>query len=99
MKHLGRLWRGELPLEDAFWNWAVLGGLLVNLSSSALFLVLIMADWPVTALIAGYAYSVPYNIVVLVAVLRSAEGYNGDRRFADLARILTAIGAVALSVT
>ena len=57
MKHLRRLWQGELPLEDAFWNWAVLGGLVVNLATSALFLFLITADHPIAALIAGYAVS------------------------------------------
>ena len=88
-----------MALEDAFWNWAVIGGLLVNFSSSALFLVLIMIDWPVAALIVGYSFSVPYNAVVLVGVWRSAEGYEGDRRVADVARIVTTTGAILLSVT
>jgi len=99
MKHLSRLWRGELALDNAFWNWAVLGGLFINGASSALFLILIMADREISALIVGYSFSVPYNIVVLVGVWRSAERYPGDRRWADLARIVTAVGAVLLSVT
>ena len=99
MKHVLRLWRGELALENAFWNWAVLGGLAVNLTSSGLFLVLLMNEREVPALIVGYLFSVPYNIIVLVGVWRAAEQYAGDRRWADLAQIVTVIGVVLLSVT
>ena len=99
MKILRRLWKGELTLQNAFWNWAVLGGLAVNAASSALFLVLIASGRPVLALVFGYAPSVPYNVVVAVGVWRSAERYEGARRWAELARIVTVIAMVALSVT
>lgn len=95
----GRLWRGEMALADAFWNWAVIGGLAVNLISSAAFLFLIMAERPVAAAIAGYLVSVPYNIVVVVGVWRAADRYDGERRWADLARVVTAAGMLLLSVT
>lgn len=99
MKHLLRLWRGDLPLEHAFWNWAVVGGLLINVASSALFLMLIVVDRPVAALLVGYIVSVPYNIVAVVGVWRSAGRFSGDRQMADLARIVTAVGMIVLSVT
>lgn len=99
MKHLIRLWQGDLTLEAAFWNWAVVGGLIVNITSSALFLVLVVADRPFWALIAGYAFSVPYNVVATVGVWRAAERYDGERRWADLARVVTLFGMVLLSVT
>jgi hypothetical protein len=99
MKALQRLWRGEIALPDAFWNWAVIGGLAVNLISSAAFLFLIMAERPVAAALAGYLVSVPYNVVVVVGVWRAAERYDGERRWADLARVVTAVGMMLLSVT
>ena len=99
MTSLCRLWRGELALPDAFWTWAVFGGLAINVASSALFLFLIIADRPIFAFIAGYAPSVPYNVIATVGVWRSAERYSGDRRWAELARIVTIIGMVLLSVT
>ncbi len=99
MNGLRRLWRGELALADAFWIWAVLGGLAINVATSALLLFLIMADRPISAFIAGYAPSVPYNVIVSVGVWRSAERYAGERRWADLARTVTVIGMVLLSVT
>jgi len=99
MNILRRLWRGELALADAFWSWAVLGGLAINLATSAALLALIMQDRPILAFIAGYAPSVPYNVIVSVGVWRSAARYAGDRRWADLARIVTLTGMVLLSVT
>ena len=99
MTSLYRLWRGEIALPVAFWNWAVFGGLSINVASSALFLFLIMADRPISAYIAGYVPSVPYNVIVAIGVWRSAERFAGDRRWAELARIVTIIGMVLLSVT
>ena len=98
MKNLNRLWHGELELRDAFWNWAVFGGLIVNVVTTALFLFLIMADRPISALIVGYAFPVPYNAIVVVGVWRSAGRFAGERRLADYARIVTVIGMVLLSI-
>lgn len=99
MHRLSRLWHGALPLQDAFWNWAVLGGLAVNIVSSALFLALIMADRPILAFTFGYGISLPYNVVVLVGVWRSADRYAGDPRWATLAKLATVISMALLSVT
>ncbi len=99
MKQLGRLWRGELPLENAFWNWAVLGGLVVNIASSALFFLLIIAEQLIPAFLVGYGLSLPYNVVATVGVWRSAGRYDGERRWAEVARMVTLIGMVLLSLT
>jgi len=99
MERLKSLWRGDLALRDAFWNWAVLGGLLVNVSTSLLFLVLLTADWPWAALVVGYAFSVPYNIIVVAGVWRSAARHDGPPLQADLARVVTVILMAVLSVT
>ena len=99
MTVLGRLWRGELELATAFWNWAVFGGLIVNVSSSALFLVLIVNGHPISAILAGYAVSIPYNIFVSVGVWRSAAHHPGDPNWANFVRIVTIIGMILLSVT
>ena len=74
-------------------------GLIVNGVSSALLFLLITVDRPFLALVAGYAPSIPYNVVVSVGVWRSAKGYAGERRWADLARTVTIVGMVVLSIT
>jgi hypothetical protein len=99
MERVRALWAGELPLGDAFWTWAVLGGLLVNISTSALFLVLITLDRPWSALIVGYGLSVPYNVAVLVGVWRSAARHDGPRSHAVLALGATVILMTVLSLT
>ncbi len=99
MSALLRLYRGELPLDTAFWNWAVFGGLIVNIISSVLFLVLIMEDQPLWAFLAGYAYSVPYNVIATVGVWRSARHYEGNPRWAEIAPIITLAGMTLLTVT
>ena len=58
-----------------------------------------MADRPIAAFILSYALSVPYNILVTVGVWRSAERYTGERKWADLARIVTISDMIFLSVT
>ena len=99
MTKLRALWSGELPLDEAFWTWAIGIGLLVNLTSSVLFLALITIDRPWSALFVGYALSVPYNVLAGVGVWRSAARYQGPASHADLARIATVIVMLLLSVT
>ena len=55
MAKLRSLWLGELPLGEAFWTWAIGIKLLVNVTTSALFLALITADRPWAALGASCA--------------------------------------------
>jgi len=99
MRRLSALWLGHLPLEVAFWKWAVFGGLAVNISTSVLFLVLVMQGQPLAAVVVGYALSVPYNIFVTVAVWRSADRFSGPRHWAVLARLVTTLSLAILSVT
>ncbi len=99
MHSMSRLWQGELSLHNAFWHWAVIGGLIINIASSVLFVFLITVDRPVAALIAGYALSVPYNIVATVGVWRSAGRYTGEPHWANLAKLATVAGMILLSVT
>jgi hypothetical protein len=99
MTKLRALWSGEVPLGEAFWTFAIGIGLLVNLITSGLFLTLITFDRPWAALFVGYALSVPYNILALVGVWRSAARYPGDALHADLARVVTAVVTVVLTVT
>jgi hypothetical protein len=94
-----RLWRGELPLAEAFWSWAVLGGLAVNASTTLGFLWLVMAGQLVAAFVVGYALSVPYNLVVAVGVWRSAGRADADPRWAGAARLAVVVGMTILSLT
>ena len=81
---LRRLWMGDLPLEQAFWSYAVIGGIAVNVLTSVVFLVLITMDMTVAALIAGYVLSVPYNVAATVGVWRTAARDGSESKKAKL---------------
>ena len=99
MGELRRLWSGEMMLAQAFWIYAVFGGVAVNLVTSIMFMILISMDRPLAALVVGYGVSVPYNVVATVGVWRAAGRHEGDRTHADLARVVTLIGMALLTVT
>ena len=99
MTKLLALWSGDLDLNEAFWTWTVTVGLLVNISTSILFLVLILQDQALAAVLAGYGLSVPYNIVAIVGVWRSAARYGGPSLHAELARLGSVILMAVLSLT
>lgn len=89
---LGRLWRGELLLIEAFWTWAVLGALLLWLAG----LALVAAGLGIVSFPVRIALSV-YCIAAARGVWRSAGNYRGPRRWAVLARTVSAIAqAVAV---
>ncbi len=96
---LGRLWRGEIPLADAFWTWAVTIGFIVNGSTSIACYALLIADEPVWALLVGYLASVPYNILVTIGVLRSSRREDADPALARFARAVIIPVMVLLSLT
>ena len=99
MVGMRRLWNGELPLDEAFWNYAVAGGLVVNLFTSLAFMGLVAVDQPLLAFVVGYCVSVPYNLVVVVGVWRAAARYRGDPARASLLRAVTLAGMTLLTVT
>jgi hypothetical protein len=99
MRKLLALWRGDLPLDEAFWTWAIIVGLAVNLSSSGAFLALMVADRPWAALAVGYGPSVPYNVLAVVGVWRAAARYRGEAAHAMMARVVTVALMLVLTVT
>ena len=99
MTKLLALWSGDLALNEAFWTWTVTVGLLVNIATSILFLVLILQEQPLGAMLVGYGLSVPYNIVATVGVWRSAKRYGGPSLYANLARIVTVTLMAGLTLT
>jgi hypothetical protein len=98
MTRLRALWSGDLPLGEAFWTYAVWVGLAVNLVTTLLLLALIAADRPWAGLFVGYGMAIPYNVVALVGVWRSAARYQGKPIHAELARIVTPVLMAALSL-
>ena len=60
---------------------------------------MITADRPWAALLLGYGVSVPYNVLAIVGVWRSAGRYEGPVGHAEAARVVTLIVMLLLTVT
>jgi hypothetical protein len=88
-----------VPLRIAFWCWAVAGGLVVNLSTMILLLVLVMQGQALAGFLVSHALALPDNILAGVGVWRSAARYPGSRHWADAARAAAAIWLTVLSLT
>ena len=103
MSELAFLHTGNVKPDRAFWNWAIAGGLIVNLATTFGFLVLTSADHTIAALIIGYGVSLPYNIWVTIGVLRSAANPQANSEVpSNCARAfgaITILGVLILSLT
>lgn len=96
---LKSLWAGEVPLAEAFWQYAVLYGMLANLVATFAFAMMVAMEMSPFLFIPVFLLPVPYNIFMIVGVWRSAEHYRGPRQWADLARIVTPLWMLLLSAT
>ena len=98
MRTIIELWRGELPLGRAFRLWGILGGGVVALFATILALALLAGGVPAWLAVLVFVAHVPWNLVLLVGVWRSAGRPEVGRDTAHLARLVIAAWAVALSV-
>ena len=80
------LWKGHLPLARAFGEYAVFYVTLVNLCATAAAFAAIAADLPAALAVVIFLLPVPYIIVAVVGVWRSAAAYDGPPHWATLAR-------------
>ncbi len=98
IKRVQRLWAGDVPLKQAFWDYAVIYGLLVNLIADFVFFALLVNDANTALIVLAFALPIPYNVLVAVAVWRSAGCYPGPKKWAEWARVGTVIWMVVLTV-
>jgi hypothetical protein len=87
MQRLKLLWLGYLPLEVAFWQYAIFYGLLFNVVATVIALFLVVLDVPIAIPIIVHLLPVPYSIMTLTGVWRSADRYGSPGNFAFFARI------------
>jgi hypothetical protein len=87
LQKLKALWRGQMPLEVAFWHYAIYYGLIVNVVATTIFVVLLLVDAPIALVVAVHFIPLPYSVVTAVGVWRSAGRHGGQAKFANFARI------------
>ena len=84
-RRLNDLWNGRVPLARVFWDYAVIYGSFANLLATGAALTAFLWGWPILGL-AFHFLLLPYNVLMVVAVWRSAARYQGDAIWAQLAR-------------
>jgi hypothetical protein len=87
MAHLSRWSRGEIPLAHAFWLYAIGYGALFNLITTAAAFGVLAAGGAGLLALAVFLLPLPYNVLSVVAVWRSAARYDGDPAWAMAARV------------
>ena len=90
--------RGDLPLGRAFWLWGILGGGTVSLFSTLLALTLIAASAPAWLAVLAFAAHIPWNLMLLVGIWRSAGRPEVSPAAANLARTVILAWVVVLSL-
>lgn len=88
-------WRGEVPLRTALWWDMVLVGSVVNLAAMLAGLLLFARGAPDLLGAAVYFAPLPYNLLLVVSVWRSAGRAGGPQ--AQGARVL-ALAWLALAI-
>ena len=96
MQTFRRLWRGELPLSRAFWEFAVLYGLLANLASTGFVLTAIALDAPTALVLVLHFLPTPYWVASCIGAWRSAARKNS--RFAAAARYVLPVWLLLMLV-
>lgn len=96
MQRIVELWRGEIPLARAFWLWAIVGGLLVNGVATVAALTAVTVEAPDLLAAALFFAPIPYDVLMVVAVWRSAARHDGRPEHANWARVAVLAWAVAM---
>ena len=91
-------YRGGLPLVRAFWLWGILGGGIVSLCCTLLALTLIAASAPAWLAVLAFAAHIPWNLMLLVGIWRSAGRPEVSPAAANLARTVILAWVVVLSL-
>jgi len=93
--HLAALWRGDIPLGQAFWEYAIAYGTIANIVATAAAIATVAAGLPDALAICLFLTPLPYILTAVVGVVRSADKYRGAPEWATMAKIAVILwGAV-----
>ena len=93
---LSALWKGELPLGQAFWEYAIAYGTVANIVATIAAIAAAAAGLPDAVAIALFLLPLPYILTAVIGVVRSANRYQGPRNRADMAKIAVILWGAAM---
>ena len=83
---LNALWSGDVPLGQAFWHYAIAYGTLANILAQAAAIAAFLVGLPAAVVIGLHFLPLPYVVMAVVGVWRSAAKYRGDSTWASIAK-------------
>ena len=90
------LWKGELPLGQAFWEYAIAYGTIANIVATVAAVAAAAAGLPDAIAIALFLLPLPYILTAVVGVVRSANRYKGPPKWAGMAKVAAIVWGVAM---
>lgn len=87
MAPLVALWRGNIPLGKSFWEYAVVYGTIANIAATAAAVAAAAMGLSDVVIVTLFLIPVPYILVAVVGVVRSANRYAGPSHWAGMAKI------------
>ena len=82
-----QLWRGQLPLPEAFWRYLITYDLILNLGATTASLTTILAEEPIALAVIIHLLPLPYSLFAAIGTWRSADRYEGNPSLANAAKI------------
>ena len=98
LRNLMALWLGEMPLGRAFWEFAIAYGTTANIVATVTAIGAAAAGLPDLLVVGIFLTPIPYILLAVLGVFRSANRYRGPPEWRHLARIAVAIWATAMVV-
>lgn len=71
------LWAGRLPLARAFWDYAIVYGTCANVAATGAAFAALALGLPGWLVLVLFFLPLPYLVVAVIGVFRSAERYEG----------------------
>ena len=85
-------------MSRVFWEYAICFGTVLNLVTTIVSFGLVAGDYPGWLAATVFLLPAPYNLLMIVAVWRSAAHYEGRQIWATLARAFIVVWAVAATL-
>lgn len=98
-KLLRNLWRGEFELWKIFWIYGVVAVILIPFVSPYMFLIISLIFPKIPTIVYVYLFLFiynPYGFLVIVGIWRSADNYQGPRKWAFSAKLSIVAFAIFL---
>ena len=93
---LSALWKGELSLGQAFWEYAIAYGTIANILATIAAIAASTAGLPDVIAIAIFLLPLPYILTAVIGVVRSANRYQGPRNWAGMAKVAVIVWGAAM---